>query len=138
MRNGLTVREAVAGSNSTARRSRRRSKRSADPVTPEVYEAVFRRAGGRCEIGPKTYPYACSGGAHWHHRLPLEHGGLSGVSNGLLVCATHHMVIHSVYPHLGKRNGWLIRRGGPAATPVLLPDGRWVLLTGDGQYEEAR
>lgn len=111
---------------------RRPSKRSADPVSPEAYEAVVRRARGRCEV---ALEHRCAGRKAWHHRWPVEHGGPSTVANGLYACAFAHGWVHN-HPVLSGEFGWLFRRLDPAETPVLVRDIGWRLLTDDGRYEE--
>lgn len=125
------------GAFSTLRPSRKPSKRSADPVVPEVYEALVRRAGGRCELGTLGYrSLGCQGRVHAHHRLPVQFGGRSVVTNLGLLCAKHHHFVHN-WPGDGAGYGWLVgRRADPSQVPVTLGDGRRVLLTDDGRYEE--
>ena len=67
---------------------------------------------------------------------------MNAVSSLLLVCGTAttpdgcHQLIESQRA-LAYTNGWLVRRcTDPATVPVLLHDGRRVLLTDDGQYQE--
>lgn len=115
------------------RRLPRSSKRLADPVTPEVYQAVMRRDRA-CVASPAVFGVACQGRTHWHHRLPVEHGGPSTVPNGLRLCARHHDRVHR-YRELARGLGLLVARGeDPALTPVQLWDGRVVLLTAAGDY----
>jgi hypothetical protein len=117
------------------RRTRPGAKRKADPVTAPVHGAVMARdracvARVRCD--------GQAWGLRWHHRLPVEHGGPSTISNGLAVCDACHHWIHNQYPAEARENGWLVdRRDDPAAVPVLLPGGRRVLLTDDGWYADA-
>jgi phage terminase large subunit GpA-like protein len=106
----------------------RPSKRSLDPVTPETYTLVMARADGRCErCGERKI-------LHWHHRLPVEHGGRSTVSNGLALCAACHTWSHN-HPVEALAAGWLVeRRADPAETPVVTYFHGSVRLSEYGEY----
>lgn len=58
-------------------------------------------------------------------------------SNGLLLCSGCHRWIELNRAE-AMRHGWLVEIGAdPAAVPVLLHDGRLVLLDVDGSYRLA-
>lgn len=120
------------GAFSTLRPSRRPSKRSQDPVTSKVYETVMRRADGRCEV---ALEHTCSGRIVWHHRWPVEHGGLSTVENGLAACEYAHGWIHN-HLVLSGAMGWLLREEDPGDVPALIRDLGQRLLAPDGSYRE--
>ncbi len=132
----LARKAAEPGGFSTfTRRTPKPSKRSADPVTPEVYALVMDR--DRACVAHCLFGAACSGRAVWHHRLPVEKGGPSTVSNGVRLCQRHHDRVHT-YRHTAYSLGLLLAPADadPSQVPVTLTDGRRVLLTGDGRYEE--
>jgi hypothetical protein len=111
------------------RRQRRISRRTLNPVTPEIYEAVMRRAGGRCEVTPWGKP--CSGRIQWHHRKAFAHGGQPDVVNGLAVCEYHHSKIGN-WPAMARYNGWSVHRNDDPAQVPVLRHGVPVLLTATG------
>lgn len=130
----LARRPAEKGGFSTLRPSRMGTKRAADPVTSRVYGTVMNR--DRACIAHPLFGSACSGRAVWHHRRKVEHGGPSTVSNGVRLCHRHHDLVHRMQ-HLARELGLLLRRDDdPASVPVTLHDGRRVLLTESGEYEE--
>lgn len=56
-------------------------------------------------------------------------------SNLLLLCKHCHRWIE-VNREAARTAGWLVRQGrDPAAVPLSLPDGRWVLLADTGDYQ---
>lgn len=102
-------------------------------MTSVVYGLVMNRDGG-CLMRGVT---PCRGRPHWHHRVKVEHGGPSIVANGATLCDHHHTRVHAAQPETVGRGLLLTRHDNPATTPVMLYDGRRVLLTADGRYEEA-
>lgn len=139
----LARKPAQPGGFSTLRRSRKPSKRSRDPVTPAVYDAVYRRSGGRCEAPPDLHrDDQCRGRRHVHHRLPVSWGGRSDVANLLVLCSWVHSWAHN-HPVAAIVAGLIVpRRDGerpsdPSRYPVTVADGRRVLLTMAGGYGEA-
>lgn len=138
----LARRPAEKGGFSTLRRSRKPSKRSQDPVTPEVYDMVYGRSGGRCEAPPGLHRDGlCRGRRHIHHRLPVSWGGGTNPANLLVLCSWVHSWAHN-NPSAAVVWGLLVPRRGnqspsdPARYPVNIRDGRRVRLTDDGRYEE--
>lgn len=130
----LARRPAVEGGFSTLRRSRKPTKRQADPVTPEVYAEVMLR--DRACVASTLFGRACGGREVWHHRLPLEYGGRSTVSNGVRLCSVHHHRVHTAR-HLAQSAGLLLRRGQePSQVPLTLWSGKTVLLNEAGGYQE--
>lgn len=116
-------------------------------VAPEVREHVLLRAGGRCEVAAapecrtRHRSLTSAVGGSQHHRLPGRMGGskrtaVHAVSNLLQVCGhgtagCHGWIESNRETALG--NGWLLHEGqDPAVVPVLLHDGRRVLLGVDG------
>jgi hypothetical protein len=77
-----------------------------------------------------------------HHRLPLGRGGNDDIRNLVTTCglgnaAGCHRLMDLERPEAVRR-GFVIPTGGdPATTPLLLWDGRLVLLDGHGQYVRA-
>jgi hypothetical protein len=77
-----------------------------------------------------------------HHRLPLGRGGGDDVRNLVVVCGWGNTAgCHAAMDQdraEAVRRGFVIPTGGdPAVTPLLLWDGRLVLLDGHGQYVRA-
>jgi len=129
------------GAFSTLRPSHKPSKRSQDPVAPETYDLVYRRAGGRCEAPPDLHRDGeCRGRRHVHHRLPVSWGGRPDPENLLVLCSWVHSWAHN-HPVAAIVAGLIVpRRDGerpsdPGRYPVTVADGRRVLLTAEG-YEE--
>jgi hypothetical protein len=111
-------------------------------LSDEVRGIVTRRAKHHCE---------CCGGTLFvgfqshHHRRPSGMGGSSDAAahtpqNVVHVCGRDnrtgcHGDIHQ-NPEQAREHGWLVRQGAdPAKVPVLLWDGRPVLLDAAGGYE---
>ena len=96
-----------------------------------VREQILRRAGGRCEICGATMPVS-----QIHHRRPRGMGGskdtASGTAaNGIAIHPRCHSTVES-NRELALTKGWLLLQGAdPAATPVKLWDG-YYLLAEDG------
>jgi hypothetical protein len=99
-------------------------------------ETVRVRFGGRCcRCGKDGYTI--------QHRTPRGLGGskdpaINALTNLLWVCGDGTRGCHG---HMESRrteayeNGWLVRHGmDPAAVPVLLWDGRRVLLDDEGEW----
>lgn len=123
-------------------KARKPSRRSADPVTPETYDLVVRRSGASCEAPLDVHPGdRCRGLLHVHHRLPVSWGGKPDVANLLHLCESVHSWAHN-HPVAAITWGLLVpRREGqrpsdPSRYPVVVADGRRVLLTDAGQYRE--
>jgi 5-methylcytosine-specific restriction endonuclease McrA len=89
---------------------------------------VFNRAGWLCEgCGRKRYLTP-------HHRKLLSQGGMDAAENLLALCKRCHDWAHE---HVAEsvRNGRIVPSwADPAERPVLLHDGRKVLLTPTGGY----
>lgn len=130
-------------------RSRGIHYRPAPKTADELYArmAVTARSGGRCEM---RIPGVCLGRAtNWCHRIAEGQGGPWLASNGIAGCGSGnatgcHGWTHQ-HPDLAKANGWIVpptyrlvegrRVLVPAAEfPMLLWDGRRVLLDDDGRY----
>lgn len=104
-----------------------------------VKQEVQARWGGRCA--------RCGGpGSNIHHRQPRRMGGsrdprVNGPANLLWLCGTGTTRCHGwIESHrdAAREAGWLLRDGqDPAAVPVLLWDGRRVLLDDDGGQRPA-
>jgi hypothetical protein len=81
----------------------------------ELYNAIALRDGG-CRW------FGCNAPVHWcdlHHITWWEHGGLTDIDSGVLLCRRHHHKFHS-------------KHGG---TLKLLPDGILEITTPDGTTE---
>ena len=64
--------------------------------------------GGCAHPGCDRPPSWCEA----HHATPWHAGGPTDISNGILLCRHHHMLVHN--------NGWSIRPPGSSARPWLL------------------
>lgn len=99
-------------------------------ITDAVRQVVKTRAGCRCERCNRDL---AGGGGEVHHRRPRGMGGsrrqdTNQSGNLVLLCSGCHREAESKRA-AARRAGWLVAsRGNPMATPVLLFDGRWVLL----------
>lgn len=118
-------------------------------VADDVRAVVLARSGGRCEVAADP---ACRArgrsltsvvGASQHHRLPGRMGGSKRASvhqatNLLQVCGSGTTGCHGWIESnrtVSLCNGWLLHgRENPETRPVLLHDGRRVVLTADGGY----
>lgn len=105
-------------------------------------EAVWDRAGGRCEISGVQLFGERTVGWHVHHRRPRRMGGsklddTNSVENLLLLSPEAHEHVERNRTEAYER-GWLVRQEAiPAAVPVIvLVDGQpaRVLLTEDAAY----
>lgn len=139
----MTLRRKPAEENGYSTFKRRKpkpSKRSQDPVTPEVYAAVFGRDGD-CLLRHSQVPAfatPCSGPHQWAHRVAVTYGGPSTPSNGTRLCQHHHGRIDGVYRAEARALGLRLRRGeDPSQVLITLTDGRRVRLSDDGRYLEA-
>jgi 5-methylcytosine-specific restriction protein A len=103
---------------------------------------IYERAGGRCELSGVPLVGGPDGPWEAHHRRPKGMGGTSRpntdtVGNLLaLAPCVHNMAPDSVHmmPERSRRNGWLVSKheDDPASVPVVLRDGRVVLLGEEG------
>lgn len=105
-------------------------------------EAVWDRAGGRCEISGVQLQGDRGIDFHVHHRRPRRMGGsrdpeTNDVQNLMLLSpeAHEHVELHRTEAY---ERGWLVRQDAiPAAVPVIvMVDGRPALvrLTDDAGY----
>lgn len=114
------------------------------PTGPDrlTVEAVWDRAGGRCEIS--GVQLSGERGIDWqvHHRRPRRMGGsrlddTNSVENLMLLSPEAHEHVERNRSEAYER-GWLVRQDAvPAAVPVVvMVDGRpaLVLLTDDAAY----
>lgn len=138
---GLTRSTPIAAS--AAAGTRPPAKPRAPRVASAVRDVVLARSGGRCELGATD---ACRAlrrrldsaeGGSQHHRLPARMGGskrtvVHGPANLIQVCGHGTAGCHGwleSHRTAALANGWLLHAGeDPAARPVLLHDGRRVLL----------
>lgn len=97
-------------------------------------EIVFKRCNGYCEkCGlPLTNEWAL------HHRKLKSRGGKDTASNLLaLHHKCHNTGTHSVHlnPKIATQQGYMVSTyREPTECPVMLPDGRSVILTDEGDY----
>jgi len=99
------------------------------------------RAGGCCERCGRSIH---SGSEYSiHHRLPRGRGGTNVLSNLVLLCGSAttpqgcHLQVESQRT-AAYDTGWVVRTGqSPAEQPVLIFELGYVLLTDDGNYQEA-
>jgi 5-methylcytosine-specific restriction protein A len=105
-------------------------------------EAVWDRAGGRCEISGVPLSGVRGEDFHVHHRRPRRMGGsrdpeTNDVENLLLLSPEAHEHVERNRSEAYER-GWLVRQEAiPAAVPVVVLVGGQVarvLLTDDAQY----
>ena len=127
----------------TIRNHRRPVRRSTGPDRLTV-EAVWDRAGGRCEISGVPLSGERSVGWHVHHRRPRRMGGsrlddTNSIENVMLLSPEAHEYVERNRTEAYER-GWLVRQQDiPAAVPVIvMVDGRpaLVLLTEDAAYAD--
>lgn len=119
----------------------------APPVPLEVRQAVYQRAGGRCEVGATLECRARRGlfdtgtNRTLHHRRPRRLGGTRAVdihdpANLLAVCGDGTTGCHGFlesHRKLALENGWLLNSGAdPVSRACVLRDGSLVLLREDG------
>lgn len=97
-------------------------------------EAIYARAGGRCEHCGCDLS---NSGMEAHHRMLRSQGGGHGLENLTALCPRcHHDEIHA-HPSYAKSKGFIVPSGGdPACRALHLFDGRIVRLTPDGTYDE--
>lgn len=142
-----------AGQQAAMSRSATKAKPRAPRVADEVSALVLARAGGRCEAGATTECRARGRsltsvvGASKQHRRPAQMGGSKraethGPANLLMVCGSGTTGCHG---HMESERtaalaaGWLVPQGvDPGSVPVLLWDGRRVLLDDRGGYVDQR
>lgn len=113
------------------RRTRITFRAKASPVGRADCDAIWRRSGGRCEIGGE--PVDRDGFDPQHRKRSRE--GDHRLCNLLVTCRSHHERIHAE-PAEARHNGWTVSfADDPQVEPVTLGDGRMVLLTEDGGYQ---
>lgn len=94
------------------------TRRTADPITPEVTDRLRARSGGYCEVRASV---RCTGVAsHRHHRKLRRHGNHT-LENLLHVCTHCHEEIHG-HPDVSYARRWLLHStDDPATMPVIGP-----------------
>src|SRR5262245_6056062 len=84
-----------------------------DLVPPHLRRAIITRDRRCAAPGCDTPPAAC----HVHHIIPRSQGGTTSLTNCLLLCAFHHLImIH--------RWGWTIALNADGTTTMTSPHGR--------------
>jgi hypothetical protein len=120
---------------------RRRRPAPAGGFSPRVRRLLWRRFAGRCAVCGGDLP---AKGWTAQHRRARGIGGstdpvAAGPANGL---AVHELPCHRAIedkPATALVMGWRVPQGvDPAARPLCLWDGTWVLLTNDGTTVPAR
>jgi len=75
-----------------------------------------------------------------HHRKLRKHGGPDALCNLIALCSPcHNIAPGSVHqnPADSYERGYLVKSwDDPLTAPLTLPNGRKVLLTEDGQYQD--
>ena len=107
-------------------------------IDKKVVEIVAARAGNYCE--------ACGGLAHesmaLHHRKLKSRGGKDAVSNLMYVHhECHNLGTESIHlrPAFAADKGWMVSSwDDPETTPMILPDGRLVILHNDGKITDLK
>lgn len=124
------------------RASGARSVKSTRP--PErIRNTVAERAGYCCErCGRRLHDGDAWTQTHsFHHRLPRGRGGRNTVTNLVLLCGSGVTGCHGQVESqraASYDSGWLVETGAdPAVKPVLVHQFGHVLLTEDGDYQEA-
>ncbi len=84
-----------------------------DIVPPHLRRAIITRDRHCAAPGCDQPPPAC----HVHHIIPRSQGGTTSLTNCLLLCSFHHLI-------LVHRWGWTIRLNPDGTTTVTSPDGR--------------
>lgn len=100
-------------------------------IPEPVRAAVEAREGQRCPMCGERMT-----NANTHHRKLRSQGGTDDVVN---LVRLHHGCHNSAHlnPQWAKENGWIVpAEADPASTPIVMYDGRRVLLTADGGYLE--
>ncbi len=77
-------------------------------VTAPIWKALVARDGGCVHAGCTAPPWLCRA----HHIRWWEHGGITSVENGVLLCEKHHRGVHL--------HGWEVRLG-PDGIPEMIP-----------------
>lgn len=104
---------------------------------------VAMRAGYACErCGLRLHNGTAWTQVHsFHHRLPRGRGGRNTATNIVLLCGSGTTGCHGQVESqrtASYDSGWLVETGiNPASKPVLVHTLGHVLLTEDGDYEEA-
>ncbi|MGC3994531.1 MAG: DUF222 domain-containing protein [Propionicimonas sp.] len=86
-------------------------------VTPAIRTALMLRDGGCAFPGCQTRPNACEA----HHIVPWRAGGVTALSNLVLLCHHHHALVEPA--RYGVRDQWLMRLG-PDGVPEAVPPAR--------------
>lgn len=99
----------------------------------EKRAVLLARAGGRCERCGVPVVFETF---QAHHRKLRSQGGGHELSNLTCLCPGCHTTAHAG-PLAAQAGGWIVpSHGHPVSRPVHLWDGRLVLLTPDGGYED--
>jgi hypothetical protein len=137
----LTRREPLRTHTRLQRKTPLRSGRR-DPVTARTRRLMVERSGGRCEIqiadACRARRGGLDGGWQYSHIIRRADSPSHGPEAGLVACLEDHLLVER---HFGwaRRYGWRASAWDCLAdVRVLLPDGRWVLLTAAGRYLEVR
>ena len=101
----------------------------------ELRHLVWLRAGGCCE----RCGAALRSGWPGHHRKRRSQGGPDTIENVVALCGDCHTdgpdAVHHRIEAARARGFLVLRFQNPADVPIMLPDGRFALLTADGQYD---
>ncbi|MCW2757003.1 MAG: hypothetical protein JWO46_749 [Nocardioidaceae bacterium] len=117
---------------SPMRRKRSKAKHPSRAFWATRREELYARAGGRCEHRGCSLDEL---GMQAHHRKLRSQGGLHGLENLTALCPPCHETVHAA-PTAAVLLGFIVPSTvDPSERPLLLHDGRLVLLTSAGDYE---
>lgn len=115
------------------RTAMKRKPRRGGIMPQEVYQAVTRRSGGRCEA---AMPGICTGQAQDLHHRQRRQKGNDIVVNCIYICRACHHHITFVSPAEGKTRGLIISAfASDIAERPFYARGAWWLLSENGSKQ---
>lgn len=107
-------------------------------IKQAIVDLVIQRAGGYCEKCGRP----ASESMALHHRKLRSRGGKDSVSNLIYVHhGCHNLNSDSIHsqPSYATDKGWMVSSwDDPATSPMVLPDGRLVILGENGKITEIK